>query len=63
MKTLKDCQNRVAMRFGLNDWGSVKKKERSYMALYFQLAAELYGRYMRFVGRAQMRDRLIDSEN
>lgn len=50
MKTLRNCQDRIAQRFGLSDWGSAKKKERGSTMHYFQLAAELYGRYCRFAG-------------
>lgn len=63
MKTLRDCQDRVAKRFGLKDWGSAKHKGWSYGALYFQQAAELYGRYCRMIGRMQLRQERFAQEN
>lgn len=54
MKTLEHCKSRIARSYGFQDWPHFLN-ERPWGALYFPLteAAELYGRYCRFVGYYQ----------
>jgi len=66
MKTLQDCKDRVAQRRGVI-WNDIMKAYSGTTIPWMLLhqAAELYGRYMRFVGRAQVRgevERLADEK-
>lgn len=53
MKTLQDCKERLAIKKGYRSWADFCIGEGRFA---YEDAAELYGRYCRFVGRAQMRE-------
>jgi len=58
MKTLQDCKERLVRRKGLTWPDYICHYNGASVLIKTNQAAELYGRYMRFVGRAQMRAEL-----